>query len=59
MYLNDFKVEYDEFGPEKNLEVYDSKTGMWGVTVVHNTARGRGKGGIRLCQIFQHPKFMV
>jgi glutamate dehydrogenase/leucine dehydrogenase len=37
----------DEFGPEKVLEVYDQKTGMWGVVVVDNTARGVGKGGTR------------
>jgi len=38
----------DEFGPEKILEVYDPKTGMKGVTVIHNTALGPGKGGIRM-----------
>lgn len=41
------KVEYDEFGPERILEVYDPKISMWGVVVVHNTALGPGKGGIR------------
>ena len=38
----------DEFGFEKVIEVYDQKTGMQGVCVIHNTARGPGKGGIRM-----------
>jgi len=38
----------DEFGFERVFEVYDQKTGMQGVCVVHNTARGPGKGGIRM-----------
>lgn len=38
----------DEFGFERVFEVYDQKTGMQGVTVVHNTGRGPGKGGIRM-----------
>ena len=41
-------VEYDEFGPEKILEVYDKTTGMRGFTVIDNTQRGPGKGGIRM-----------
>lgn len=41
-------VEYDEFGPEKILEVYNPKVGMRGFVVVHNTALGPGKGGIRM-----------
>jgi len=41
-------VEYDEFGPEIILQVYDPVTGMKGFTVVHNTALGPGKGGIRM-----------
>ncbi|MEK6860644.1 MAG: Glu/Leu/Phe/Val dehydrogenase [Nanoarchaeota archaeon] len=41
-------VEFDEFGPEKILEVYDHKTGMHGFTVIDNTNRGPGKGGIRM-----------
>ncbi len=41
-------VEYDELGPEKILEVYDPKTGMKGFTVIDNTIRGPGKGGIRM-----------
>ncbi len=38
----------DEYGFEKVIEVYDQKTGMQGVCVIHNTARGPGKGGIRM-----------
>ncbi|MBI4019508.1 MAG: Glu/Leu/Phe/Val dehydrogenase [Candidatus Aenigmarchaeota archaeon] len=41
-------VEFDEFGPEKILEVYDPKTGMRGFTVIDNTALGPAKGGIRM-----------
>lgn len=37
----------DEFGPEKIFEVYDQKTGMQGIVVIDNTARGPGKGGTR------------
>ena len=38
----------DEFGPEKILVVYDPKTGMKGMLVIDNTARGPGKGGCRM-----------
>lgn len=38
----------DQYGPEYVVEVYDVKTGMQGVLVIDNTARGPGKGGIRL-----------
>lgn len=41
-------IEYDEFGPEKIFDVYDPKTGMRGSLVIDNTARGPGKGGIRM-----------
>lgn len=41
-------IEYDEFGPEKILEVYNPKVGMHGFVVIHNTALGPGKGGIRM-----------
>lgn len=40
-------MKVDEFGPEIVFEVYDQKTGMWGVLVIDNTALGPGKGGIR------------
>jgi glutamate dehydrogenase/leucine dehydrogenase len=41
-------MNFDEFGPEKIIEVYDPKTGMHGFTVIHNTKFGPGKGGIRM-----------
>jgi glutamate dehydrogenase/leucine dehydrogenase len=41
-------IQFDEFGPEKILEVYDHKTGMHGFTVIDNTALGPAKGGIRM-----------
>ncbi len=40
-------IKHDEFGPERIIEVYDAKTGMWGVLVIDNTALGPGKGGVR------------
>ncbi|MBI4440966.1 Glu/Leu/Phe/Val dehydrogenase [Candidatus Woesearchaeota archaeon] len=41
-------VEYDDFGPEKIIEVYHPKSGMRGFVVIDNTALGPGKGGIRM-----------
>ncbi len=41
-------VKKDEFGPEKILEVEDKESGMKGFTVIDNTKRGPGKGGIRM-----------
>lgn len=41
-------IKFDEFGPEKILEVYDPKTGAHGWAVIDNTALGPGKGGIRM-----------
>lgn len=41
-------VSYDEFGPEKIIQVYDPVTGLHGFTVIDNTALGPGKGGIRM-----------
>lgn len=41
-------VVYDEFGPEKIINVYDAKTGMRGFVVLDNTALGPAKGGIRM-----------
>ena len=38
----------DEWGPEKVVAVSDHKTGMKGVLVIDNTARGMGKGGTRM-----------
>lgn len=39
---------FDEFGPEKIINVYDPKSGLRGVIVIDNTRRGLGKGGIRM-----------
>lgn len=41
-------VIFDEFGPEKVLEVCDQKSGMHGFVVIDNTTLGPGKGGIRM-----------
>lgn len=41
-------IKHDEFGPEKILELYDPITGMRGFSVIDNTAKGPGKGGIRM-----------
>ena len=38
----------DEWGPEKVVCVCDRRTGMRGVLVLDNTARGMGKGGTRM-----------
>ncbi|GAA2826267.1 Glu/Leu/Phe/Val family dehydrogenase [Kribbella solani] len=38
----------DEWGPEKIVCVSDRRTGMRGVLVIDNTARGIGKGGTRM-----------
>lgn len=46
--MTEYKIEYDEFGPEIVLDVYDPKTGMRGFTIIDNTALGPGKGGIRM-----------
>ena len=39
---------FDDWGPEKILQVYDPATKMQGVVVIDNTAIGPGKGGIRM-----------
>jgi glutamate dehydrogenase (NAD(P)+) len=38
----------DEWGPEKVVCVSDRRSGMRGVLVIDNTARGTGKGGTRM-----------
>jgi len=38
----------DEWGPEKVVCVSDRKSGMRGVLVIDNSARGFGKGGTRM-----------
>ena len=41
-------VNFDEFGPEKILEVYNPKVGMRGFVVIDSTSLGPAKGGIRM-----------
>jgi len=41
-------INFDVFGPEKIIEVYDPKTKMHGFLVIDNTILGPGKGGIRM-----------
>src|SRR3989344_4137669 len=41
-------INFDEIGPEKVLEVHDTKSGMHGYLVIDSTVRGVGKGGIRM-----------
>src|SRR3989344_3322101 len=41
-------IEFDGFGPEKILQVYNPKVGMHGFVVIDSTALGPGKGGIRM-----------
>jgi glutamate dehydrogenase (NAD(P)+) len=38
----------DDFGPEKVIIAYDPRTKMQGYLVIDNTARGPGKGGVRM-----------
>jgi glutamate dehydrogenase (NAD(P)+) len=45
----------DEWGPEKVVCVFDRRTGMRGVLVIDNTARGMGKGGTRMSPTVQVP----
>jgi len=41
-------VNFDEFGPEKILEVYNPAVGMHGFVVIDSLALGPAKGGIRM-----------
>jgi glutamate dehydrogenase (NAD(P)+) len=41
----------DAWGPEKIVTVADPRSGMRGVLVIDNTARGMGKGGTRMSPI--------
>ena len=41
-------VDFDAFGPEKIVRVYNPRAGMKGILVIDNTALGPGKGGIRM-----------
>ena len=45
---DDILQTMDEWGPEKIVLVSDTRTGMRGVLVIDNTARGMGKGGTRM-----------
>ncbi|MFD0691082.1 Glu/Leu/Phe/Val family dehydrogenase [Actinomadura fibrosa] len=46
--MSDVLALMDEWGPERVVCVSDSRTGMKGVLVIDNTARGMGKGGMRM-----------
>ncbi|WSS45273.1 Glu/Leu/Phe/Val dehydrogenase [Streptomyces sp. NBC_01187] len=48
--------QMDEWGPEKVVCVSDSRTGMRGVLVLDNTARGMGKGGTRMSPTLDVPE---
>ncbi|MCH7552221.1 Glu/Leu/Phe/Val dehydrogenase, partial [Patescibacteria group bacterium] len=40
--------EYDTWGPELVLKIYDPSLGMSGFLVIDNSVLGPGKGGIRM-----------
>jgi glutamate dehydrogenase (NAD(P)+) len=46
--MTDLLSQIDEWGPEKVVVVSDARSGMKGVLVIDNTARGMGKGGTRM-----------
>jgi glutamate dehydrogenase (NAD(P)+) len=46
--VSDVLTLMDEWGPERVVCVSDTRTGMRGVLVIDNTARGMGKGGMRM-----------
>ena len=46
--MNDPFELVDQWGPEKVVLVSDRRSGMRGVLVIDNTARGLGKGGTRM-----------
>lgn len=41
-------MEFDGIGPERIFQVYNPRLGLRGFVVIDNTARGPGKGGIRM-----------
>lgn len=43
-------VEYDGFGPEKIIKVYNPKLDVKGILVLDNLSLGPGKGGIRMTE---------
>ncbi len=46
--MTDVLAQIDDWGPEKVVVVSDARSGMKGVLVIDNTARGMGKGGTRM-----------
>ncbi|MFC9832789.1 Glu/Leu/Phe/Val dehydrogenase [Rhodococcus sp. NPDC127530] len=46
--MTDLLSQIDDWGPEKVVVVSDRRSGMKGVLVIDNTARGIGKGGTRM-----------
>lgn len=46
--MDSIGIEFDGFGPEKILTVYNPKVGLRGFVVIDSTALGPGKGGIRM-----------
>lgn len=46
----------DDWGPEKIVAVTDTRTGMRGVLIIDNTARGAGKGGTRMAPSVSVPE---
>lgn len=46
--MTDPLSQIDDWGPEKVVVVSDARSGMKGVLVIDNTARGMGKGGTRM-----------
>jgi glutamate dehydrogenase (NAD(P)+) len=48
MSMTDLLAQIDDWGPEKVVVVSDRRSGMKGVLVIDNTARGIGKGGTRM-----------
>lgn len=42
------EINFDQWGPEKIIQTYNSKIKMKGILVIDNTALGPGKGGIRM-----------
>jgi len=43
-------VNYDGFGPERIVKIYNPKLNVKGVVVIDNLALGPGKGGIRMTE---------
>lgn len=42
------RIDYDEFGPFKIIQVYEPSAGLRGTLVVDNVARGPSIGGVRM-----------